>query len=426
MFYNISQELIEKYNKILEDHFVVEEIPFSKLNKWYFEDGFKCLRHDSGKFFKIEGIHVKTNYGNVNEWTQPIINQAEIGILGIITKVFEGKGRCFLMQLKMEPGNINFLQLSPTVQATKSNFSQVHKGKSTLFLEYFIERGTSKILIDQLQSEQGGRFLRKRNRNMIVEIDQNKKLHIPNNFVWLTLDEIRQLIKIDNFVNMDARSVLSTIISNRIIFDDPIVSDEEFLRWYTDQKVYYELDVEKIPLNEMHNWHISDEIIYASDRFFSVIAIKVESGNREVSSWTQPIIKDKNIGLIGFITQKINGTIHYLIQTKVMPGNIDIIDLSPSISVSNYKYLQTKENKPLFFDYFINNDNVKIIYDIIQSEEGGRFYHLQNRNMIIEINENEKLNLPSNYMWITKEQISKFMPRSMFNIEARSLIAAIL
>jgi len=68
----------------------------------------------------------------------------------------------FLMQAKIEPGNINAVQLSPTLQATKSNYTQVHKGNVPLYLSYFLEeRKDVTILLDQLQSEQGARFLKK-------------------------------------------------------------------------------------------------------------------------------------------------------------------------------------------------------------------------------------------------------------------------
>jgi oxidase EvaA len=124
--------------------FSVEQISFDKLDKWYFEEDSQNLVHASGKFFKVEGIKVHTNFGPSKYWEQPIINQPEIGILGIITKKFDGI-RYFLMQSKMEPGNININQLSPTVQATKSNYTQVHQGKLPAYLEYFLDRSKSII-----------------------------------------------------------------------------------------------------------------------------------------------------------------------------------------------------------------------------------------------------------------------------------------
>src|SRR5258708_3233164 len=94
----------------------IQEVPFKELRKWSFDAKTGNLQHETGRFFSIEGIRINTNWGLVPSWTQPIINQPEIGFLGIITKHFNGV-LYFLMQAKIEPGNINFVQLSPTLQA---------------------------------------------------------------------------------------------------------------------------------------------------------------------------------------------------------------------------------------------------------------------------------------------------------------------
>ncbi len=469
-FFNSSQELNNKFQSFHDflswfdqkgkNFFSVEEIPFESLDQWYFSENKDSLVHQTGKFFKIEGIKIRTNFGSVNEWEQPIINQPEIGILGILTKVIDDV-RYFLMQVKMEPGNVNILQLSPTVQATKSNFSRVHKGKLPSYLEYFINTEKSKILIDQLQTEQGGRFLRKRNRNMVVEVMD--EIEVLDDFCWLTLGEIKKLLRIDNFVNMDARSVISTIplvddslidqlqhrnlnnedgiaINNKVYrgvnYDllisaatqiSSISSKDQIISWYTGMKVNYELNTTKIPLSDLKGWRISDMDIRHSDRFFSVVGVKVNAGTREVTSWTQPLIKDKNIGLLGFVAKKMDGVLHFLVQAKVEPGNLDVIELSPTVSCSNYDYLiQNPDNRPPFFELFLNsNDAVRILINTLQSEEGGRFYQMQNRNMIIVLDEEVEMVIPANYCWMTLNQMMDFMRYSMFNIEARSLISSI-
>ena len=121
---------IENRNRSI--HVSISPVPFSSLEHWsQDEDG--TLRHSSGRFFSIEGIRVETDYGSLSSWTQPIINQPEVGYLGILTKEFDGV-LYFLMQAKIEPGNVNCVQISPTLQATKSNYSQIHKGKQPLYL----------------------------------------------------------------------------------------------------------------------------------------------------------------------------------------------------------------------------------------------------------------------------------------------------
>jgi oxidase EvaA len=201
---------------------------------------------------------------------------------------------------------------------------------------------------------------------------------------------------------------------------------DQIISWYTSQKVSYELSVETLPLSQLKDWEITDYSIFNNDRYFSVIAVEVLAGTREVTAWSQPLLKDKNIGLLGFLSKKINGILHFLIQAKVEPGNIDIIELSPTVSCSNVTHLRkSKGFFPPFLDYFINTNDSQILYDTIQSEEGGRFYHLQNRNMIIEIDEAEDLALPANYIWMTLSQMMDFMKYSMFNIEARSLVSSL-
>ena len=77
----------------------VNIIKLSNLDKWNFNE--KEITHTSGKFFKIVGLKVYSNFFKKN-WDQPIIIQKEIGILGII----KSKNK-YLLQAKVEPGNKN-------------------------------------------------------------------------------------------------------------------------------------------------------------------------------------------------------------------------------------------------------------------------------------------------------------------------------
>ena len=76
----------------------IQQIPINELKGWnYYDDR---IGHNSGKFFSIDGIRVKTNYRNIPEWDQPIINQPEIGFLGFVVKKFNGVMH-FLIQAKI-------------------------------------------------------------------------------------------------------------------------------------------------------------------------------------------------------------------------------------------------------------------------------------------------------------------------------------
>jgi len=440
-------EWLERQRK--QTHIQIEQIPFAKLRKWYFDKDTGNLCHESGRFFSIEGVHIKTNYGFMSEWSQPIINQPEIGILGIITREINGI-LYFLMQAKIEPGNINYVQLSPTLQATKSNYTKIHKGESPEYLEYFTDKSKSRVLLDQLQSEQGARFLKKRNRNIIVEV--NEDIHLKNNFCWLTLGQIIRLMEYDNVVNMDTRTVISGIQFGSLspeqteiyqkehsefqpdlftsMFDNKqaLNTIDEIISWMTGLKIKYELDVERIPLNHVQRWHKDDyEIYHETKNYFSVIAVLVEIGNREVTSWTQPLVRAAQEGIIAFLVRKINGIYHFLVQAKLEAGNFDILEMAPTVQciTGNYRNVSS-EQRPPFLDYALNVKPEQIKYSTHQSEEGGRFYREQNKNMIIEVDDSFPPETPGDYIWMTLNQLKQFIKYNNYlNIQARGLLAAI-
>src|SRR4051794_31820491 len=175
--------------------FRVERVPLKAIEGWRFAPESGDLVHDSGRFFSVRGIHVKTDYGCVPEWSQPILDQPDRAILGILAREIDGVLH-FLMQAKMEPGNANTVQISPTVQATPSNYLRAHKGRCAPYVEYFAEPGHGRVLVDVLQSEQGSWFRGKRNRNMLMEVTRDVEHH--DDFAWLTLGEIHALLRLPN------------------------------------------------------------------------------------------------------------------------------------------------------------------------------------------------------------------------------------
>jgi oxidase EvaA len=431
----------------------VNKIPLDKMRSWSIDSNTGSVVHDSGKFFSIEGIHVETNWTSLTHWDQPIINQPEIGYLGVLAQKKNGVLH-FLMQGKIEPGNVNLVQISPTLQATKSNYTQVHKGRRPLFLEYFNGEKQVRVLIDQLQSEQGARFLRKRNRNIIVELAESEPIETPDNFVWITLGQLKTLVKHDNLVNMDTRTVISGInygslntnsleflsaLNNNFQIDNRMLNSalnneiyfnsfEKIISWITSIKSRYDLKVNPKPLKSLDYWSFDGSSInHKYGKYFSVIGVNVEIGNREVISWDQPMIEPSQEGLIAFIVKEIHGVYHFLVQAKLESGNFDVIELAPTVQclTGNYR-TGFNEYSVTFIDDVLQARPENIWYSALQSEEGGRFFREQNRNMIVEVHDNFSIDVPEKYCWMTLNQLSKFIVfNNYLNIAARSLISAI-
>ena len=188
----------------------IEEIGIKDLDKWHVDPKTGNISHESGKFFTMMGVRVKgAARREVTSWTQPMIKQQETGILGILCKKINGV-KNYLFYAKFEPGNMFKLQLSPTLQATESNLKQAHGGKKPLFAEYFEEGGKGKVLASVVGVEDGGRFYMKTNRCMIVEVDENEEIEVPEDYIWLTLPQIKKLLKTDYAVNSLAREVMGS------------------------------------------------------------------------------------------------------------------------------------------------------------------------------------------------------------------------
>lgn len=428
---------------ITNNSFFVKKIPFELMENWTF-DLSKNIYHVSGKFFQICGLQYKPNHNNI---TQIIINQPEIGILGFITKV-ENNILYFLIQFKFEPGNIGTVQVSPTVQATKSNYTAVHNGTAVPFLQYF--QSKNDIYFDFSLSEQASRFYKKTNRNIICLTKSNLK--IQSNFKWVTLKELLTYIKFNNVVNMNARSILSCINFNES-GKKYTISEATHYYMSLSKKTYHsygldlfvsalDLNITKFDSGDIIKWLKSITIdlktsiinlidvkeiftkkneLFSSNRpEFKIIAIKI-TAQREVSSWFQPILKDCYIRLHGFIVKKIHGILHFLIQAIQEPGNINGAEIGPTIQ--GIPLNQIYQSNVPYVKYFLNPRKTDILLSVFQSDEGGRFYKVQNLNTIILVD--EKIKCHRNYKWLTLFQIKELIQLGCVNIEARSIISCI-
>lgn len=404
------------------NQFAVERIAFAELDKWSFTADTGNLVHDSGRFFRIEGLQVRSQFGPVHEWSQPIINQAENGLLGVLVKEIHGVLH-FLVQAKMEPGNPHAIELSPTVQATRSNFTRVHKGASIRYFEHFAGPGRGRVLTDVLQSEQGDSFYRKRNRNMVVEVTEDIEPH--EDFRWLTLGQINTMLASDTTVNMDLRTVLSTLPFDEPDGEPARYGFDELLSWLTGLKCHYDMSAERVALAGVQDWKRTEyEISHVEGKFFSVVAVSVLANSREVTRWSQPMLTPARPGIAAFLVRRINGVPHVLVQGKPQPGLFDFFEVAPTVHCVNadYRNLPTSVWPP-FLDYVLSAPGERVRYSVLHSEEGGRFLNRENRYTIVEVDEDFDAPEGKTYRWVTPHQLKRMAALSnCVNVEARTLL----
>ncbi|GAB3959116.1 NDP-hexose 2,3-dehydratase family protein [Streptomyces sparsus] len=417
--------------------FEVERIPFDELDGWSFQDGTGNLVHRSGRFFSVEGLHVRIGDEPADSWQQPIIRQPEVGILGILAKEFDGVLH-FLMQAKMEPGNRNLLQLSPTVQATRSNYTGVHNGAPVKYLEHFVHPERGRVLADVLQSEHGSWFYRKSNRNMLVETDADVPL--DPDFCWLTLGQIGELLRADNVVNMDARTVLACAPAPTAGAGDgdsrALHSDTEVLSWFTGERARHDVHATTVPLDRTAGWTRGPwSVDHEDGRYFRVVAVSVTAGSREVTGWSQPLFEPVATGVAAFLTRRIDGVPHLLVHARVEGGFLDTVELGPTVQYTpeNYRHL-TGPDRPPYLDHVLGARPGAIRYEALHSEEGGRFLNAESRYLLVDADDagsvgpggggTEPGGTPPGYRWVTPTQLASLARHGHYvNVQARTLLA---
>lgn len=211
-------DIIDWYNQHAESakQFGVKKVDLNKCRSWHF--GSNEIKHDSGEFFKVEGIRVTsspTREVGGDGWDQPFLTQVGFdgGILGLIrTRVYGVP--LYLVECKFEPGNYRLVQISPTLQATFSNLKRAHNGREPSFFKFFEDYNNNKsnFLRKQWLSEDGGRLFNKRNLGIITEVEFEKIKDYDNNFRLMSLHQLKSMIKNENaIISVHIRSLLSMI-----------------------------------------------------------------------------------------------------------------------------------------------------------------------------------------------------------------------
>ena len=441
--FNSTDEIlswIEQKNKDVKVE--IKKIPYDYTgDNWHYDSDRGEIRNKAGSFFQIKGL--QKTVGDQIVLEQPIIIQNEIGYLGIICKEFDGV-LYFLMQAKIEPGNVNKIQISPTIQATKSNFMQAHGGKVPAYLDYFSNKHNYEIIVDQIQSEQSSRFLGKRNRNIIIVV--NDDIEVLDSHKWMTLGQIKQLMSYDNLVNMDTRTVISCIpfslrdfsykelshirslfkdetFYNSVFFGNSGSEINKIYQYINEIKMLDRSEIKLVDLYSLESWRRKTEEISSKHGAFKVVYCDIEIEGREVRRWQQPLFEAVGQSTFGLIYCVEDNIQKFLIQTKSEVGCFDKIEIGPSVQLEPVDNPNSSLVDALFSYNLDHNKGVE--FSGLFSEEGGRFYQEQNRNVIMKIEKHDLPDpLPDGYFWADFQTLNILIQfNNCLNIQLRNLLS---
>ncbi|MEM9397917.1 MAG: NDP-hexose 2,3-dehydratase family protein [Pseudomonadota bacterium] len=458
-----SLQYFESWRRSLleQSFFTCSPIAFSESSQWMFEDG--VLRHRTGGFFSLAGLRSDSRRPELNGCEQLIILQPETAINGFLARRRREVGE-ILFQGRIEPGNVEVLQLAPTVQSTEANYKQLHGGKPTPFIEWFLgERATATPVYDQLQSEEASRYYGKYNRNVVMLMrPASDAPPLPNTFHWFNLSDIQQFAVSSNILNTDARSVLSGMPweilasskgpfagatpntfraslfnSYRATAEDDLSSDLDQMAWLTRLRVRSSPRHRVIRIDELSNWIVDEyEIRENKKKYgFRAMQFKVAAEGREVASWDQPLIKSDGVGRLSLICQQQatsrGSVLRFLIKASHEIGFLEGVQFAASVTIAPG---QESTNEPVeveLCEIIQQESKSSTLQRCRQSEEGGRFYHDENDYELVMLDSEVTIELdrcdPEIYRWMTLAQIRRLMPiPGTFSMEFRGVLALLL
>lgn len=192
--------------------FKAELIGLDEVRDWS-RDPQGNVRHKTGQFFGVEGVRIESgNLREVASWDQPIYTQPEGGILGLVAREMADRGVQFLLYGKAEPGNIGALQLAPSVQSTWSNIRRAHGGRPSPMLEVLTATSGVRTVYRAEHNEEGGRFWRKSNENVIVFVEDERVIESDlAMFCWASLSQIKELALVDNVLSPFVKTIVAPL-----------------------------------------------------------------------------------------------------------------------------------------------------------------------------------------------------------------------
>ncbi|QFG24774.1 NDP-hexose 2,3-dehydratase family protein [Actinomadura sp. WMMB 499] len=415
----------------------VKEVPLDTLDGWSVDPDTGAIGHPSGGFFTIEAMEKHaTVHGSISHTNYPIIIQPDMGTLGILLKEFDGVPH-LLMQAVVEPGNPDGVLLGPTVQDTWST-----RAENVPYLEYFTEPDAHRIVADVRQSEQGSWFFRKRNRNVVVETDDD--VEAGDGHRWLSLGQVLGLFA-EGRLNVSACSVLSCLpftgpgraeragdgdafraaLLRSCEPDAPALhGTTEVVSWLNRARTYGDMNVERINLADADMWKLADGVLaHGHFKFFWVSGNEVTVGD---DSWTQPMIRTVADALVVFLVRNIDGVLHVLVNSVFEGGYVDVSEFGPSLQCIPAFYEQmTPDAYPRFLEELKNAEPSRIRYETTLIDHGDVFQGASGRYVILETDVDVEGSGDGygDFRWVTIGQLAELNRHSHYlNQQARNLL----
>ena len=220
-------------------------------------------------------------------------------------------------------------------------------------------------------------------------------------------------------MNMDTLSVFSCCVK-KDIENFNFNTTNTLIKLVKQFKKKNEITKKQISFFDLKNWQIKKNIISDNKKnFFAIRFFNVKANLREVKKWSQPLLSDFKNSLNTFLVKREKNQNFYLLKIIIEPG-LSSAKFTSTLNIKNYNP-KKDYSKIEFFNFFKNKNGLqKFIY----TDEGGRFYKNETRN-IISLIPNYKISFSNiKYVWVSHNQMIELIKKNLVSIEARNLFGS--
>ena len=402
--------------------FKLSPIKLSEQQEWNLIHG--VVGHRSGGFFYITGL-----VDNISGEEQLVLYQPQGAFNGLV--VCKQEDVYILLQARVEPGNSGIGQYGPTIQSTPANYLRFHGGKETPYFDFFFKYNSQvRPIANSMQLDLGKRYFQK--SKILSYVESDSLVDTAENMIWVPLKVITEVLHHDNFLNTDLRSMLGVFDWDLFLDLNRSTSNTNNLGF--DNNLIGKNMGELVPVSELQNWELTDEgIVDKANTGISANIYKVISTTREVKTWVQPLLCTANRGLITLLVRKVDDKSLDSSHSKNFKSDRllkleFLISYQSEFGISGEKVLLPSEiiypgenhrNQTTLYK------DGKILSEVIQSEEGGRFYQNENIYQIILVD--SSVEIGDEQFWISADTLKGLLKSSnKVSIQLRCIASLIL
>jgi len=182
-----------------------------EISNWIVEKD--CIRKKGKQIgFEARQYSVKAIGREVPSWDQPLINSYNIGRLTLICQE-KNNLLHFLIKASHEIGFLEGVQISSSISIAPGDDINFEDKVELFLIENINSNENVKIIQKCRQSEEGGRFYQDENDYEIILFDPAIVIPESDYYRWITLSQLRELVKLPGILSMEMRGVMSLLLA---------------------------------------------------------------------------------------------------------------------------------------------------------------------------------------------------------------------